>query len=88
MPAKTPKRTNLPAKPPGGSNFPDDELVARIERGIVRPREVHLVILKQVIARDEVIGVWKAAGFRTSHPQMTLGADGSDGERVWRMLFR
>jgi transcriptional regulator with XRE-family HTH domain len=34
MPAKTPKRTNLPAKPPGGSNFPDDEFIARIGRGI------------------------------------------------------
>jgi hypothetical protein len=34
MPAKTPKRTNLPAKPPGGWNFPDDEFIARIGRGI------------------------------------------------------
>jgi transcriptional regulator with XRE-family HTH domain len=34
MPAKTPKRPKLPAKPLGGSNFPDDDLIARVERGI------------------------------------------------------
>jgi hypothetical protein len=35
MPEKTtPKQTKLPAKVLGGSNFPDDELIARIERGI------------------------------------------------------
>jgi transcriptional regulator with XRE-family HTH domain len=35
MPAKTtPKRTKLPAKPLGGSNFPDDESITRIGRGI------------------------------------------------------
>jgi len=35
MPARTaPKRPNLPAKPLGGSNFPDDQLIHRIGQGI------------------------------------------------------
>lgn len=35
MPAKTaPKRTELPAKPLGASNFPDDELIAQMGRAI------------------------------------------------------
>ena len=37
--------------------------VARIQGRIAGSREVHLVILKKIIAGDEVVRVGKAAGF-------------------------
>jgi hypothetical protein len=62
--------------------------VARVESFIVSPRPVDLQILKQVVARYEIVRVRKPGTSRHAPAQMTLRANRCDNPRVVFPLLR
>src|ERR1700722_2240157 len=65
-----------------------DVAIAGIQVDIIRLREINMEILKQVIARHEVVGIRKTAGFRFAPAQMALSADGDDLLGIARVRLR
>ena len=63
-------------------NVAQDVPVARIQAFVVGLCKVHFIVLEQIIAGDEVVGIRQTSGPRFPKTQMTLRANGSNRPRV------